>query len=229
MCEATWQQPPAEVAEFSASTDTPATLTAAPTIGGIFRQYGAAYLQKYAHRMSQDQLKAMAMLQRCRTGELGSVLYGCRDCGRRHFTTRSCGNRHCPVCQGEKAKQWLQTQLDKLLPCAYFLITFTVPEELRCFVRSHPRECYRALFDTAAASLIELAKNPKFIGSSKLGFTGVLHTWGRSWTAGPDSSRSLDQTLDRSHPAGWRWSASLTLSGPLRLPRGDQQSADRQV
>lgn len=59
MCEATWQQPPAEVAEFSASTDPPATLLAAPTIGGIFRQYGAAYLQKYAHRMSHDQLKAM--------------------------------------------------------------------------------------------------------------------------------------------------------------------------
>jgi hypothetical protein len=35
------------------------------------------------------------------------------------------------------------------------------------------------MFDAAAATLRELARNPKHVGSSRLGFTGVLHTWGR--------------------------------------------------
>jgi hypothetical protein len=135
--------------------------------------------------MSQDQLKVMAMLERCRTGELGSILYRCQDCGRNLVMPRSCGNRHCPLCQGHKAKQWFERQLDKLLPCAYFLITFTVPAALRSWIRSHPRECYRALFETAAATLIELARNPRYVGSSQLGFTGVLHTWGRTLSLNP--------------------------------------------
>jgi hypothetical protein len=65
------------------------------------------------------------------------------------------------------------------------LTTFTVPQELRRFIRAHPRECYRALFEAAAATLIELAKNPRHVGSSRLGFIGVLHTWGRTLTYHP--------------------------------------------
>ena len=73
----------------------------------------------------------MYLLERCRTGELGSVLYSCQQCDHSHRVAQSCGNRHCPQCQGHKAQEWYQKQLARLLPCAYFLITFTVPEELR--------------------------------------------------------------------------------------------------
>ncbi len=162
-----------------------APAAAAPTIGDIFRQYGPAYRRKYAARMSQDQLQVMAMLERCRTGELGSVLYRCDACQKYHPMPRSCGNRHCPQCQGHKAKQWLEAQLEKLLPCAYFLLTFTVPQELRRFIRAHPRACLPAIFAAAAATLQELAQNPKYVGSRKVGFTGVLHTWGRTLTYHP--------------------------------------------
>jgi hypothetical protein len=130
--------------------------------------------------MSYEQLQVMSSLERCRTGELGGALYRCEVCAKYHATPRSCGNRHCPQCQGHKAKQWLDKQLEKLLPCPYFLITFTIPKELRRFVRAHRRECYQALFETAAGTLIKLAKDPKYLGSSRLGFTGVLHSWGRS-------------------------------------------------
>lgn len=96
-----------------------------PTIGAIFRQYGPAYLKKYGDRMSRDQRQVLFLLQRCRTGELGGVLYRCQACGTHHVTPRSCGNRHCPCCQGEKAREWLQQQLDKRLSCHYFFLTFT--------------------------------------------------------------------------------------------------------
>lgn len=170
MCEASLC-PPAAEADSAAER---------PTIGQILRQYGPAFRAKYAARLSREQLRVMDRLERCRTGELGYALYRCEACGTQHAMPQSCGNRHCPQCQGHKAKQWLQTQLDRLLPCAYFLITFTLPQEVRRIVRAHRRQCYRAMFQAAAATLRELASNPKFVGSSRLGFSGVLHTWGRS-------------------------------------------------
>ena len=84
--------------------------TAPPTIGEIFRQYGPAYRRKYAARMSHDQLQVMYLLERCRTGELGGALYRCVACGKYHAMPQSCGNRHCPRCQGHKAKQWLESR-----------------------------------------------------------------------------------------------------------------------
>ena len=155
------------------------------TIGEIFRRYGPDYRQKYASRMSRDQRQVMALLERCRTGELGAALYRCEACGKSHVMPRSCGNRHCLLCQGHKARQWLDEQLDKLLPCAYFLVTFTVPGELRRVIRGHPRECYSALFEAAVAKRRELAQNPRHVGSRRLGFTGVLHTWGRALSYHP--------------------------------------------
>ena len=41
------------------------------------------------------------------------------------------------------------------------------------------------MFQAAAATLRELAKNPEYVGSSRLGFTGVLHTWGRTLSYNP--------------------------------------------
>lgn len=105
-----------------------------------------------------------------------------QGCIRQHVMPRSCGDRHCPCCQGQKARQWLDDQLAGLLPCVYFLVTFTVPSELRKFIRRHRRRCYDALFKAAAATPRELAKNPRHVGSDRLGFTGVLHTWGQSLT-----------------------------------------------
>lgn len=156
-----------------------------PTIGDIFRQYGPAYRAKFAARMSRDQLRAMAMIERCRTGELGGAVYRCAQCEELHSVPRSCGNRHCPGCQGHKSRAWLDAQMVKLLPCPYFMITFTVPASLRRFVRSHPRQCYKALFDASSATLVELAGNPKYVGSGNIGVTGVLHTWGRTLTYHP--------------------------------------------
>ena len=150
-----------------------------PSIGEIFRTYGPAYLKKFADSMHSDQINAMVAIMRCRTPDAGSVVYRCQQCEKFHHVLKSCGNRHCPVCQGGKAKAWLQKQLGQLLPCVYFMLTFTVPAEFRPFMRSYPRECYKALFEAAKETLFALAKDPKYIGSPNIGATGVLHTWGR--------------------------------------------------
>ncbi len=46
--------------------------------------------------------------------------------------------------------------------------------------RSHQRVVYSALFEASSEALRTLAADPRFVGTNRLGFFGVLHTWGRT-------------------------------------------------
>jgi hypothetical protein len=65
------------------------------------------------------------------------------------------------------------------LPGSYFMVTFTVPEELRSFMRSSQSSAYNAFFRAASEALKKLIADPKYTGGDLPGFLGVLHTWGR--------------------------------------------------
>jgi hypothetical protein len=151
-----------------------------PTVADVLRRYGGAYLEQFGATMPGEHKKVLRAITACRTGALGTVLYACESCGRTHAVGRSCGNRHCPTCQQDKAQDWLEKQLDRLLPCPHFLVTFTLPAELRALARGHQRVVYAALFEASSAALRALAADPKFLGTDRLGFFGVLHTWGRT-------------------------------------------------
>lgn len=151
-----------------------------PTVADVLRRYGGEYLQRFGAAMPAEHKKVLRAMQACRTGELGTVFYACAACGNTHAMGRSCGNRHCPTCQQDKTKTWLKKQTARLLPCPYFLITFTLPAELRSFVRANQRVCYAAMFEASSAALKVLAADEKFVGSGNPGFFGVLHTWGRA-------------------------------------------------
>jgi hypothetical protein len=69
--------------------------------------------------------------------------------------------------------------MDRLLPGDHFMVTFTVPEELREFMRSNQRIAYAALFSASTDAMKKLAQDPKYIGGDMPGFFRVLHTWGR--------------------------------------------------
>jgi hypothetical protein len=156
-----------------------------PTVADVVRRYGAAYLDKFGKSVPREHRKVLAMIARCRTGELGTVIYRCEHCHKQHAVARSCGNRHCPSCQQHKTKAWLADQTARLLPTHYFLLTFTIPASLREFVRSHQRACYGAIFAASSATIRTLAADPKHLGSSDCGFFGALHTWGRELTYHP--------------------------------------------
>jgi hypothetical protein len=95
-----------------------------------------------------------------------------------HVLPRCCGNRHCPGCQQHKGYAWLARQLERQLPTHYFMLTFTVPEALRAFLRAHQRAGYGALFEASAGAIKKLAPDPQYIGADTPGFFGVLHTLG---------------------------------------------------
>jgi hypothetical protein len=109
---------------------------------------------------------------------MGGQRLVCGDCRKEVFVFHSCNHRACPRCGGKRNSEWLDRQMIKLLPVPYFLITFTVPEELRAWCRSHPKEAYPLLFREAAATLLEVGANPQHLGA-QLGFLAVLHTWTR--------------------------------------------------
>jgi hypothetical protein len=85
-----------------------------------------------------------------------------------------------PTCQHFKTREWLESRINRQLPGHHFMLTFTVPESLRRFIRSHQRLAYAALFKASAEAIKKLAADDKHIGGDLPGFFGVLHTWGRT-------------------------------------------------
>jgi hypothetical protein len=148
-------------------------------IADIFHLYGSQYRAKYGDRMLPSHRKAMRVIECCRTAALGGHVYHCAACEETQYMYHSCRNRHCPKCQNGKGHEWLEKQQNLLLPVRYFMLTFTLPEELRNMARRHQKLFYNLLFRTSAAATQKLAQDPRFVGG-QIGMLGVLHTWGRN-------------------------------------------------
>jgi len=147
-------------------------------IQDIFQTYGPQYLALYEDRMPRVHKKTIQDIIGCRSGSFGTILYGCRDCQTIQPIPCCCGNRHCPSCQQNKTDQWLHKQMERLLPTHYFLLTITLPQGLRQVLRSHQKIVYGAMFSCAHDALKKLAKDKRFLGSTRIGYLAVLHTWG---------------------------------------------------
>lgn len=147
-------------------------------VADIFRLHGPEYRAKFSARMLPSHLRAMQDIERCRTESLGGQVYYCHQCQEQRYSYHSCKNRHCPKCQNEQANQWLAEQQQLLLPAPHFLVTFTLPKELRAVARSNQKTIYNLLFRASSAALLQLAQDPRFVGG-RLGMVGVLHTWTR--------------------------------------------------
>ncbi|MFL5803645.1 MAG: IS91 family transposase [Roseiflexaceae bacterium] len=148
------------------------------TLGDIFRRYGSAYRARFGRSLSASQLQAMQAIEACRTEALGGHVYTCASCQFTRYSYHSCCNRHCPTCQQDATQEWLAEQHALLLPVPYFLVTFTLPSELRALARQQPQTIYSLLFHTSAAALQQLAQDPRFLGG-QIGMLGVLQTWTR--------------------------------------------------
>lgn len=144
----------------------------------IFRRYGPAYREKVGKRLPASQRAAMAAIEQCRTEALGGHVYTCPTCATARYSYHSCRNRHCPTCQQGKGQTWLAKQRALLLPVPYFLVTFTLPAQLRPIARQHQRRIYTLLFRSSATALQQLAADPRFLGG-QIGMLGVLQTWTR--------------------------------------------------
>ena len=144
----------------------------------VLRRHWPAYERWLASRIPPTHRRAVQCLLNCRTRALGGEVYRCGACARDHFVYHSCNHRACPQCGHAAATEWLAQQQRKLLPVPYYLITFTVPEGLRVWLRAHPQAGYAGLLRESAGALQDVGRNSKYLGG-ELACLSVLHTWGR--------------------------------------------------
>lgn len=176
------------------------------TVSEIFRTFGPEYVERFGDSMPIEHRRAISAITICRTKDAGTATYECERCGRPHMVHCSCGNRHCPTCQSGKSRQWIETQMERQLPGHHFMVTFTVPEPLRRFMRSHQRVAYSALFKASSQAMEKLARDERHMGGDLPGFFGVLHTWGRTLEYHPQihyiAAGGMLSTKDRTwHPS----------------------------
>jgi Transposase zinc-binding domain len=158
-------------------------------VADIVRAAGNRFWEKHKSHFAWVHRKVLDAIVRCRTAALGGHRDKCVRCGHLTASYNSCRNRHCPKCQGNVRAKWLAARSAELLPVPYFHIVFTLPHELCALVLQNKRLLYDLLVRTSAASLLELARDPKHLGAD-IGFLGVLHTWGQNLQVHPTYTTS---------------------------------------
>ena len=141
----------------------------------IFRKYGEEYRSQ--HHLSSKQYSVMYDIEHCRTNTLGYHVNVCTQCGYEEHAYNSCRNRHCPKCQGIIQRKWIRARLENILPIPYYHVVFTLTHKVFPISLYNKRLFYDLLFDSAAQTLIQFGKDPRYLGAL-IGFYGILHTWG---------------------------------------------------
>jgi hypothetical protein len=148
------------------------------TLDEVLRDHWLDFASRHAARLTTAHYRAVQAVMSCRTPILGGHIWQCScHAHHTHYAYHSCNHRSCPQCGALDQQKWAATQEARLLPdVPYFLVTLTIPDELRGLCKLEPAILYDLLLREAAGALKDLCV-------SKLGgvpgFTTVLHTWGR--------------------------------------------------
>lgn len=150
------------------------------TLADIVTLYKPRLVECYTQSLLPSHHKALLALVQCRTTALGETHWECdqEQCNNTVRVPISCGHRNCPRCQNHEVTEWLDRQREKLLPVNYFLLTFTLPEQLRSVAWLNQRKVYDCMFKAVSATLKQFAHNCDHLGGDA-GMTLVLHTHSR--------------------------------------------------
>lgn len=116
------------------------------------------------------------MLQ-CKTSALGEHWQACDNCGVLKVHHNSCGNRHCPQCQGAKRERWLLEREHDLFDVPHHHVTFTVPMELRPWFKMNEKKLYNVLFNSMWGTILSFSKDKRSRLQAETGVVSILHTW----------------------------------------------------
>jgi hypothetical protein len=147
-------------------------------MASLIEQFGNEFIQAYQQQLLPGHLKALSAMENCRSTHAPKMLMHCDDCSHQILVPHSCGHRHCPHCQNHESQQWIERQLQKQVPADYFMLTFTLPAQLRSLSWQHQRLVYGLLFDCVWATLKQFSLNDKQLGGVP-GAIAVLHTHSR--------------------------------------------------
>ena len=191
-------------------------------VADVFRRFAADYLSAHGASMLPSHRRAIEDILDCRTAALGGQVWRCDACGTEVFSFHSCGNRSCPKCHTAQTQEWLEHRQAEMLPVPYFHITVTVPAELREVLRANQRDGYAALMQASAAAIIELARDPRYVGGT-VAVLAVLHTWTQQLNLHPHvhclvSGGGISEDASTWHPA--RQNFLLPIKALAKLVRG---------
>jgi hypothetical protein len=145
-------------------------------VADIIRSAGEFFRERSRRWITWQHRKVLDAILRCRTAVLGGHRDRCADCGYVAISYNSCGNRHCPRCQGNARLRWLAARQRELLPVRYVHAVFTLPRELAPIALQNKKIIFNLLFRSSAETLLEIAHDPRHLGA-EIGFFSVLHTW----------------------------------------------------
>jgi hypothetical protein len=147
-------------------------------VSELVDRYRSELERIHGHELLPSHQHALSCMRSCRNQYSAVMLLECSNCQQRIQLPHSCGHRSCPHCQHHEGQRWLQRQRAKLLPVEYYLVTFTVPAQLRQFFWQHQRTAYDLLLKTAWRTLSTFAsRDPRLRG--RIGAHAVLHTHSR--------------------------------------------------
>ena len=147
-------------------------------LSSIISAFEAQFLSQYQAQLLPSHRKALAAMKGCRS-HLGPKMQAtCDACHHQTFVPHSCGHRNCPHCQSHESQQWIKRQLNKQLPAEYFLLTFTLPAQLRSLAWRHQRTIYALMTRCAWETVHTFSQNDKQLQGTP-GATTVLHTHSR--------------------------------------------------
>ena len=149
-------------------------------LSSIINKFKDRFLDKYKASILPSHKNALRAMQQCRQEHGLHMLARCsnEDCQKQTYIPHSCGHRNCPHCQHHESWQWIENQLDKQLPVKYFLITFTLPKELRWPTFMNQQLIYSLMFLCVQETLKSFTLKDKQL-QGLAGFTTVLHTHSR--------------------------------------------------
>jgi hypothetical protein len=153
-------------------------------LADVVRRFRDAHAAQFGHLMLPSQKKALDDIAGCMTPAMGGHLYHCQECDDDFWICHGCRNRSCPKCHGRQMREWLARREAELLPCGYYHLVATVPEQLRHAFLSDQKFMYSLLMSTVAGAVIDLARSAGRVGATP-GILMILHTWTGQMTYHP--------------------------------------------
>lgn len=145
------------------------------TLARVIDRFEPQLRKVYGAKLLPSHGRALGAMKRCRTAASRQMLAQCPDCQHSTLIPHSCGHRLCPHCQSFESQRWLERQQQLRVPSEYFLLTFTVPSELRALAFVRQRVFYNALLTAAWQTISTFAHNDKELKGTA-GAIAVLHT-----------------------------------------------------
>jgi hypothetical protein len=141
----------------------------------VIARFEAELLARFGDRLSADQRRTLAAIGHCRSPASPMMQVRCSGCEHRSLVPHSCGHRLCPHCQHHESQQWLERQMQRLVPADHFLLTFTLPAELRPLAQTHADIVLDRIMGCAWETVRSFSQNDAQLQGTP-GAIAVLHT-----------------------------------------------------